>query len=61
MLGIENACVIVAEPTPKSKIDKILFFGAEVVLMEYVQAKGMTNIDAYYDDPKSTVAKEPSP
>lgn len=64
LLGIKNAEVIVPETTPASKIDKIKYFGANVLLMgknydeahalgmEYIRAHGMTYIDAYYDDPK---------
>ncbi len=64
LLGIENAKVIVPETTPQSKVDKIEFFGADVLLMgknydeahtlgmEYIRQSGMTYIDAYYDDPK---------
>lgn len=64
LLGIENAKVIVPETTPKSKVDKIRYFGAEVMLMgknydeahalgmAYIQEHGMAYIDAYYDDPK---------
>lgn len=64
LLGIKNAEVIVPETTPASKIDKIKYFGANVLLMgknydeahalgmEYIRDHGMTYIDAYYDDPK---------
>lgn len=64
MLGIKNAKVIVPETTPKSKIDKIKYFGSEAMLMgqnydeahalgmKYIEEHGMTYIDAYYDDPK---------
>ena len=64
LLGIENAVVIVPENTPRAKIDKIAFYGAKVLLMgadydqahvlgmQYVQDKGLTYIDPYYDDPK---------
>ncbi len=64
LLGIKNAIVIVPETTPQSKIDKIKYFGAEVMLMgkgydeahamgmKYINEHGMTYIDAYYDDPK---------
>lgn len=64
LLGIENARIIVPETTPKAKVDKIRFYGAEVLLMgkdydeahtkgmAYIEEKGMTYIDAYYDDPK---------
>ena len=64
LLGIKNAKVIVPQTTPQSKIDKIRYFGADVMLlgkdydeahrlgMEYITSRGMTYIDAYYDDPK---------
>lgn len=64
LLGISNAKVIVPETTPKSKVDKIRYFGADVILMgsnydeahalgmKFIEEKGMTYIDAYYDDSK---------
>ncbi len=64
MLGIQNTKIIVPETTPQSKIDKIKYFGADVLLMgksydeahtlgmDYIRSHGMTYIDAYYDDPK---------
>lgn len=64
ILGIENAKVIVPETTPQSKIDKIKYFGADVLLMgknydeahslgmKYIEKNHMTYIDAYYSDPK---------
>lgn len=64
LLGIKNAKVIVPETTPASKVDKIRYFGSEVMLMgknydeahrlgmDYIDSRGMTYIDAYYDDPK---------
>lgn len=64
LLGIENAKIIVPETTPKSKVDKIKYFGGEALLMgsnydeahalgmKYIEDNGMTYIDAYYDDPK---------
>lgn len=64
LLGIKNAKVIVPQTTPQSKVDKIRYFGAEVMLMgkdydeahrlgmEYITSRKMTYIDAYYDDPK---------
>lgn len=63
LLGIENAEIIVPEPTPQSKIDKIRYFGGRVLLMgknydeahalglAHIQKNGMTYIDPYYDDP----------
>ena len=62
LLGIKNAVVIVPETTPKAKVDKIKFYGSNVMLMgknydeahalgmKYIEEKGMTYIDAYYDD-----------
>lgn len=64
LLGIDRAVVLVPENTPQSKIDRIRYFGAEVLLMgggydeahalgmQYIAEHGMTYIDAYYDDPK---------
>ncbi|EJP6472173.1 threonine/serine dehydratase [Clostridium sp. L74] len=64
ILGIKNAKVIVPETTPQSKIDKIKYFGADVMLMgknydeahslgmAYIERNGLTFIDAYYSDPK---------
>lgn len=64
LLGIDKAVVIVPETTPKPKVDKIRFYGADVLLlgknydeahslgMEYIKDHGMTYIDAYYEDPK---------
>jgi len=64
LLGIQNAKVIVPETTPRSKVDKIEYFGAEAMLMgknydeahalgmQYIKDHDMTYIDAYYDDPK---------
>lgn len=64
LLGIENARIIVPETTPKSKIEKVRYFGGEVLLMgkdydeahrrgmDFIKESGMTYIDAYYDDPK---------
>lgn len=62
LLGIKNAKVIVPETTPQSKIDKIRYYGSDVLLMgknydeahalgmSYIKEHGMTYIDAYYDD-----------
>ena len=64
LLVIPNAKIIVPRTTPESKLDKIRYFGAEVLLMgnnydeahalgmDYINVHGMTYIDAYYDDPK---------
>ena len=64
LLGIENAVVIVPENTPKAKVDRISFYGAKVLLLgadydqshalgiRYIEERGLTYIDPYYDDPK---------
>lgn len=64
LLGIERAEIILPELTPQSKIDKIRYFGGQVLLMgkdydeahalglAHIQQNGMTYIDPYYDDPK---------
>lgn len=64
LLGIQNAKVIVPETAPQSKIDRIVYFGGEALLMgknydeahalgmEYIEKNGLTYIDPYYDDPK---------
>ncbi|WP_206457759.1 threonine ammonia-lyase [Anaerovorax sp. IOR16] len=64
LLGIKNVKVIVPKCTPQSKIDKIRYFGGEVILMgenydeahilgmKYIQEQSMIFIDAYYNDPK---------
>ncbi len=64
LLGIENVVVIVSNMTAQSKIDRIKYFGAKVMIMgndydeahrlgmEYIDENGMTYIDAYYDDVK---------
>ncbi len=62
MLGIKNADIIIPGPAPKAKEDMIRFFGGNVLRMgndydeahaegmKYIEEKGMTYIDAYYDD-----------
>lgn len=64
LLGIKKAVVIVPETTPKAKVDKIRYYGSDVLLMgknydeahalgmDFIEKNGMTYIDAYYDDPK---------
>ena len=64
MLGIEKAEIIVPETAPKSKVERIEYFGGRVLQMgqnydeahalgmKYIKESGMTYIDAYYDDPK---------
>lgn len=63
LLGIEKAIIIVPETTPQSKVDKIRYFGGQVMFMgenydgahiegmKYVNEHKMTFIDSYYDDP----------
>ncbi len=63
LLDIENVQVIVPRTTPKSKVDKIQYFGAKVMLlgenydeahrqgMEHIEKNGMTYIDPYDKDP----------
>jgi threonine dehydratase len=63
ILGLKNAVVIVPKNTPQSKIDKISYFGANVMLMgdtydqahslgmDFIVSSGLTYIDAYYSDP----------
>ncbi|MEG2572180.1 MAG: threonine/serine dehydratase [Erysipelotrichaceae bacterium] len=63
MLGIKKAVIIVPKTTPLSKIEKIKYFGGEVILMgenydgahtlgmKYIKDHQMTFIDSYYDDP----------
>ncbi|OBZ11796.1 serine/threonine dehydratase [Bacillus sp. FJAT-27264] len=64
ILGIKNVTVIVPQTTPQSKIDKIKYFGADIMLlgetfdeahslgMKYISEHGLTYIDAYYSDPE---------
>ena len=64
LLGIDKAVIIVPETTPKSKVEKIQYFGAEVRLMgqnydeahalgmDFINASGMTFIDSCHKDPK---------
>ncbi len=64
LLGIENVKIIVPETTPKSKIEKIKYFGGDVIQigkdydeahrmgMAYIEESGMLFIDSYYDDQK---------
>ncbi|WP_339317594.1 threonine/serine dehydratase [Paenibacillus sp. FSL R10-2734] len=64
ILGIKNVIVIVPLGTPISKIDKIKYFGADVLQlgksydeahslgMKYINERGLTYIDAYYSDPE---------
>ena len=62
LLGIEKAVIVVPECTPRSKIEKIRYFGGEVLLMgrnydeahalgmAYIREQGMTNIDSCHED-----------
>jgi threonine dehydratase len=62
MLGIEKADIIIPGPAPRAKEEMIKFFGGNVMRMgfdydsahkegmKYIEEKGMTYIDAYYDD-----------
>lgn len=64
LLGIKKTQIIVPETAPKSKIERIEYFGGQVLQMganydeahalgmKYIEESGMTYIDAYYDDPK---------
>ena len=64
LLGIEKAEIIVPETAPKSKVERIEYFGGRVrqmganydeahaLGMKYIEESGMTFIDAYYDDYK---------
>ena len=64
LLGIEKAEIIVPETAPKSKLERIEYFGGRVLQMganydeahalgmKYIEESGMTFIDAYYDDYK---------
>lgn len=64
LLGIENAQIIVPATAPKSKVERIEYFGGSVMQMganydeahalgmKHIEEMGMTYIDAYYDDPK---------
>ena len=64
LLGIEKAEIIVPKTAPKSKVERIEYFGGHVLQMganydeahrlgmKYIDESEMTYIDAYYDDPK---------
>lgn len=63
LLGID-ATIVVPETTPKSKVDKIRYFGGHVhqvgsnydeahaAGISYLAERGLTFVDAYYDDPR---------
>ncbi|MFD2829143.1 threonine ammonia-lyase [Corticicoccus populi] len=62
LLGIENVKIVVPKTAPKSKVDKIEYFGGEAVLlgdnydeahkegMAFIEENELTFIDAFYDD-----------
>lgn len=62
LLHMKKAIVIIPENTPESKIDKIKYYGGEVILMgqsfdeayllgkEYIDSKGYTFIDGWDND-----------
>lgn len=61
-LGIEKVEIIVPKNTPKSKVEKIKYFGGKVILAgdnydeahifgnEYIKKNNMILIDSYYED-----------
>ncbi|GHU92937.1 threonine ammonia-lyase [Spirochaetia bacterium] len=63
LLGIGTAKIIVPETTPQSKIDRIRYYGGDVLLMggnfdgayaqgkTYIKESGLTYIDGWDDDP----------
>ena len=63
LLGIENAVIIVPESVPKSKVERLEYFGGKPLLMganydeahhlgmKYIEEHGLTFVDSYYDDP----------
>ena len=64
LLGIENAEIVVPETTPRSKIEKIEYFGGHVrpmgknydeahaMGMKFIEESGLTFIDSCHNDPK---------
>lgn len=64
LLGIEKADIIIPGMAPMAKENRIRFYGGNVIRMgndydeahalgmKYIEERGMTYIDAYYDDPK---------
>jgi threonine dehydratase len=62
-LGIEKVVIIAPKNTPYSKVEKIRFYGGQVILKgnnydeahhfgeQYIKDNQMTEIDAYYKDP----------
>lgn len=63
VLGIDKVKIIVPTTTPRSKVDKIKYYGGQVILEgenydqahaygeTYIKEHNMTVIDAYYEDP----------
>lgn len=63
VLGIKKVQIIVPKNTPKSKVDRIRYFGGQVILEgdnydeahhfgeKYIKENSLIEIDAYYKDP----------
>lgn len=63
LLNIKNVKIIVPKTTPQSKLDKIEYYGGQIILMgntydeayaegmRYVRESGLTFIDGWDDDP----------
>ncbi|MCH4890329.1 threonine/serine dehydratase [Acidaminobacter sp. JC074] len=63
VLGIKNVQIIVPKNTPRSKVERIKYFGGNVILEgdnydeahhfgeKYIRENDLTEIDAYYKDP----------
>jgi len=63
LLGIGRTVIIVPVTAPKSKVDKIKRYGAEIIQVgqnpdeaevfaaDYIREQGLVKIDSYYDDP----------
>lgn len=63
LLNIDNAKIIIPKTTPQSKIDKIIYYGGQVMLMgnnydeahalgmQYIRESGLVFIDGWDDDP----------
>lgn len=64
ILGIEKVKIIVPKNTPSSKVNKIRYYGGQVIFAgdnydeahsygeQYIKDHNMTVIDAYYEDPE---------
>ena len=64
LLGMKRAKIIVPETTPQSKLDRMKYYGADVMLlgsnydechskgMKFIDENGLVYIDPYYDDVK---------